>query len=43
VKPIIHLTSTADLRAENRIVKGGQVRDNRDHLFRAATGGVYGI
>jgi len=27
VKPIIHLTSTADLRAENRIVKGAQVRD----------------
>jgi hypothetical protein len=27
VKPIIHLTSTADLRAENRIAKGAQVRD----------------
>ena len=27
MKPIIHQTSTADLRAENRIVKGGQVRD----------------
>jgi hypothetical protein len=27
MKPIIHQTSTADLRAENRIVKGAQVRD----------------
>ena len=27
MKPIIHQTSTADLRAENRIVKGGQMRD----------------
>jgi len=27
MKPIIHQTSTADLRAENRIVKRGQVRD----------------
>jgi hypothetical protein len=27
MKPIIHQTSTADLRAEKRIVKGCQVRD----------------
>ena len=27
MKPIIHQTSTADLRAANRIVKGAQVRD----------------
>jgi hypothetical protein len=27
MKPIIHQTSAADLRAENRIVKRGQVRD----------------
>jgi hypothetical protein len=27
MKPIIHQTSTADLRAENRIVQGCQVRD----------------
>jgi hypothetical protein len=27
MKPIIHQTSTGDLRAENRIVKRGQVRD----------------
>ncbi|HEX4559397.1 MAG TPA: hypothetical protein VH166_09485 [Mycobacterium sp.] len=27
MKPIIHQTSAAELRAENRIVKGGQVRD----------------
>jgi hypothetical protein len=27
MRPIIHQTSTADLRTENRIVEGGQVRD----------------
>jgi hypothetical protein len=27
MKPIIHQTSTAELRAENRVVKGCQVRD----------------
>jgi hypothetical protein len=27
MKPIIHQASTADLRAENRIIKGGHVRD----------------
>jgi hypothetical protein len=27
MRSIIHQTSTADLRTENRIVEGGQVRD----------------
>jgi len=27
MKPIIHLTSATDLRAENRVVEGCQVRD----------------